>query len=197
MKLLNLKADILLSSIIMGAINKSAALTFLTITDGKICRRVSAPTATSVERVNKLGNTVHEEFYSGWEGIITNITTKETDYGKNWEVTLQDDDSTAVLSFGYSSGYAAAFLKTLPNVDLSKSVSLSPKLQTIGDKKKATIFVSQNGQALKWAYTKDNRNGLPDLKQIKVKGKITWDDSDMMEFLENMVKDLFNNEPPF
>ena len=192
-----LKADNLLSSTIMGAINKNAAITFLNITDGKICRRVSAPTATSVERVNKLGNTVHEEFYSGWEGIITNITTKETDYGKNWEVTLQDDDTTAVLSFGYSSGYAAAFLKTLPNVDLQKPVSLSPKLQTIGDKKKATIFVSQNGQALKWAFTKDNRNGLPDLKKIKVKGKDTWDDSDMMEFLENMVKELFSNEAPF
>jgi hypothetical protein len=181
----------------MGAINKSAALTFLTITDGRICRRVTSPTGTSIERVNKVGNTVHEEYYSGWEGTITNITTKETDYGKNWEVTIEDGDSTAILSMGYSSGYSAAFLKTLPNVDLSKPVSLSPKLQTIGDKKKATIFVSQNGTALKWAYTKDNRNGLPDLKQIKVKGKITWDDSDMMEFLENMVKELFINETPF
>lgn len=182
---------------IMGAINKSAAITFLTITDGRICRRVSAPTATSVERVNKVGNTVHEEYYSGWEGTITSITTKDTDYGKNWEITLTDGDGTAVLSMGYSSGYSAAFLKTLPNIDLSKPVTLSPKLQTIGDKKKATMFVNQGGAALKWYYTKDNRNGLPELKKLKVKGKETWDDSDMMEFLEKMVAEKFSEEAPF
>lgn len=181
----------------MGAINKTAAITFLTITDGRICRRVTSPTTTSVERVNKVGNTVHEEYYQGWEGIITAITTKESEYGKNWEVTLLDDDTTAILSMGYSSGYAAAFLKTLPNVDLSKPVTLSPKLQTIGDKKKATIFVNQGGNAIKWYYTKDNRNGLPDLKKIKVKGKDTWDDSDIMEFLEKMVAEKFNEEAPF
>lgn len=181
----------------MGAINKSAAITFLTISDGRICRRVSAPTASSTERINKVGNTVHEEHYSGWEGKITNITTKDSDYGKSWEVTLQDESGTAVLQMGYSSGYASAFLKTLPNIDLSLPVTLSPKLQTIGDKKKATLFVNQGGSALKWYYTKDNRNGLPELKKIKVKGKETYDDSDMMEFLENMVIDRFSEEAPF
>ena len=181
----------------MGAINKNAALIFLTITDGRICRRVTSPTTTSIERVNKVGNTVHEEYYQGWEGIITAITTKESEYGKNWEVTLQDDDTTAILSMGYSSGYSAAFLKTLPNVDLSKPVTLSPKLTMNGDKKKAIMFVNQNGSAIKWAFTRDNPNGIPELKKIKVKGKDTWDDSDMMEFLENMVKELFSNEAPF
>ena len=49
------------------------------------------------------------------------------------------------------------------------------------------MFLNQNGTAVKWAYTKDNPNGCPSLKQIKVKGQSTWDDSDMMEFLEAMV----------
>lgn len=182
----------------MGAIIKNAGITFLTITDGKICKRVSSPTSTSVDRLNKLGNTVHEEFFTGWEGKITSIISKDTDYGKKWEVTLTDSDGlTACMSMDYSSGYANALLKCLPNVDLNAEVTISPKLQQIGDKKKATIFVNQNGKAVKWAYTKENPNGLPELKQIKVKGKITWDDSDIMEFLEAKTKELFNEEAPF
>jgi len=59
------------------------------------------------------------------------------------------------------------------------------------------MFVNQGGAALKWYYTKDNRNGLPELKKLKVKGKETWDDSDMMEFLEKMVAEKFNEEAPF
>jgi hypothetical protein len=50
---------------------------------------------------------------------------------------------------------------------------------------------NQNGSGLKWAFTKDNPNGMPDLVKIKVKGKDTWDDSDRMEFLENYAKGLF------
>ena len=41
------------------------------------------------------------------------------------------------------------------------------------------------------AFTKDAPNGLPEMKQIKVKGKVTWDDSDMTEFLENVAKECF------
>ena len=41
------------------------------------------------------------------------------------------------------------------------------------------------------AFTKDAPNGLPEMQQIKVKGKVTWDDSDMTEFLENVSKECF------
>ncbi len=50
------------------------------------------------------------------------------------------------------------------------------------------MFITQDGNPVKWFYTKDTPNGLPELKQVKVKGKLTWDDSDTMEFLEKMVK---------
>ncbi len=56
-----------------------------------------------------------------------------------------------------------------------------------GDKKKVTLFISQHGIPLKHAFTKDHPGGLPPMAQKKIKGKMQWDDSDMMEFLENMV----------
>ena len=174
----------------MGAIQSNSAIIYLTISDGKICRRVQSPTSNSKERTTKDGRIVHEEHYNGWMGKITNIQTRESEYGKDWLVTIDDGTTTAQLQFKYSSGYAASFLKALPNVNLNAPVTLSPKITIDGEKERTTLFLNQDGSAIKWAYTKDNPNGCPGLKQIKVKGQITWDDSDMMEFLENMV----NNE---
>ena len=161
---------------------------FYTITDGRICRTFKAATAKSIERVNKMGKIVHEEFCNALSGCITAITTKDhPDYGKFWLITLVDGDWSGVVQIKYSSGYASAFLKLLPNVNLSKDVTIQPKMVVDGDKKKASLFIMQEGIPLKHFYTKDNPNGLPQMKKIKVKGKETWDDTEMMEFLEKMV----------
>ncbi len=161
---------------------------FYTITDGRICRTFKAATAKSIERVNKMGKIVHEEFMDGLSGRITEIKTKDhPDYGKFWLITLTDGDWSGVVQIKYSSGYASAFLKMIPNVDLSKDVTIVPKMTIDGDKKKASLFIMQEGIPLKHFYTKDNPNGLPQMKKIKVKGKETWDDTEMMEFLEKMV----------
>lgn len=180
----------------MGAIQQSNAI-FLTISNGQICRRVPSKTKDSKERVNKNGVTVHEEYYKGWKGRITAIEVREhKDYGKFWNVTLSDSEGDAILQMQYSSGYSAAFLKILPNVDLNSDVIITPNMKIDGDKKKATIFITQHGVPLKHFYTRDNPNGLPELKQIKVKGKITWDDSDMAEFLEKMVNEQIKPKLP-
>jgi hypothetical protein len=184
-----LKADNLLSLIIMGAIEQSSAI-YLTIADGKICRRMTQKTDKSVERTTKDGKVVHEEFYRGWSGLITDIKTRENEYGKSWMVHLADQNGKYILQMPYSSGYSSAFLKALPNVNVKEIISIVPNLTIDGDKKKTTLFISQKQLPIKWAYTRDNPNGIPNMQQIKVKGKMAWDDSEMMEFLENMV----NNE---
>lgn len=171
----------------MAAGNNSNAL-YYGISNGKIVRQFQSKTAHSIERVNKNGKTVHEEFYDYLDGVITDIDTKESEYGKFWMITLMDGAEKQILQFNYSSGYANGFLKALPNVDLGSKVKLIPKAEKEGDKTKTTIFINQHGNAVKWFYTKDNPNGLPQLKKVKVKGKDTWDNSDVMEFLENMVK---------
>jgi hypothetical protein len=171
----------------MGAVQQSNAI-FLTISNGQVCRRVSTPNEFSKERVNKNGVTVYEEYYKGWKGLITGIEVREhKEFGKFWNITLTDKDGDAILQMNYSSGYSAAFLKTLPNIDLTSEVIITPNLRMEGDKKKTTVFVTQHGKPLKHFYTKDNPNGIPQLAQVKVKGKMTWDDSDIMEFLEKMV----------
>lgn len=171
----------------MGAVLENNAI-FLSITNGKICKKVPQPTATSQERVNKNGKTVHEEYYKGWKGRITAITVRDhPEFGKFWNITLTDSEGDAILQMNYSSGYSAAFLKILPNIDLSGDVVITPNLKKEGDKNKTSLFITQHGVPVKWYFTKDDPKGLPALRKIKVKGKDTWDDSDIMEFLENMV----------
>jgi hypothetical protein len=171
----------------MGAVQQTNAI-YLTISNGQLCRKFQSPTKTSKERVNKKGVTVNEEYYKGWKGRITGIAVQEhKEFGKFWNVTITDEQGDAIIQMNYSSGYSAAFLKTLPNIDLDSDIVFSPSMKIENDKKKATVFISQHGKPVKWAFTKDDPNGLPELQKMKVKGKVTWDDSDIMEFLEKMV----------
>ena len=169
--------------------SQSDSVIFLTIANGKIVRQSKTPVEGSVARINKLGREVHELFYDSLTGVIKDITTRESEYGKSWIVKVNSDGKNYQLEFNYSSGYATTFLKALPNVSFGNPVTLSPKLIIDGDKKKSVLFISQDGKGLKHYFTKDNPNGLPDLKKIKIKGKESWDDSDRMEFLEGYVKD--------
>lgn len=178
----------------MGAIQSNSAI-YLSISDGKICRRVQSPTETSKERTTKEGKIVHEEFYKGWTGFIKNVKVQDGEYGKRWMVEIQDENGTAYLQFNYSSGYAASFLKALPNVDLNRAVAITPNVTMVGDKKRTTIFLNQDNQPVKWFYTKDNPNGLPPMQKIKIKGVESWDDSEMLEYLEKKTAELFETTP--
>jgi predicted DNA-binding transcriptional regulator AlpA len=161
---------------------------FLSITNGKLVRQFKQPTDKSVKRTNKMGREVHEEFYDSLTGFISDIKTKESDYGKFWVVSVKDDKHTYFLEMKYSSGYAVSFLKALPNVSFSELVTLTPKLTIDGDKKSSVVFINQNGVGLKHFWNKANPGELPQLKQIKVKGVSTWDDTERMEYLEEYVK---------
>jgi len=168
--------------------SQNESVIFLQISNGKIVRQSKVPVENSVSRINKLGREVHELFYDSINGVITDVITRESEYGKSWVVSIKSEGKLYKLEFNYSSGYATTFLKALPNVSFGNVVTLSPKLIIDGDKKKSVLFISQDGKGLKHFFTRDNPNGLPELKKIKIKGKESWDDSDRMEFLEQYVQ---------
>jgi hypothetical protein len=173
------------------------SIIYLAVADGKIIRRVKEPSATSKQRTNKDGKVVHEELYDYVSGTITDISTRENEFGKFWNVTLVDDlNAKYVLQFKYSGGNATSFLKSIPNADVTKPITIMPKMQTVGDKKRASLVLIQDNQAIRWKWTKDNPGDVPQLKKIKVKGIEQWDDSDMMDYLETYllkhIKPLLN-----
>jgi hypothetical protein len=134
-----------------------------------------------------MGREVHEEFYDSLSGWLTDIKTKESEYGKSWVLVLKDEQGSYNLEMKYSSGYATSFLKAIPNADLSEVITLSPKLIVDGDKKQSVLFISQNGKGLKHYWTKDTPRDLPTMKKVKVRGVDTWDDTERMDYLENYI----------
>jgi hypothetical protein len=173
----------------MGLNQSQSKGVFLSITNGKLVRQFASPTEKSVSRVNKMGREVHEEFYDSLSGWLTDLKTKESEYGKSWVITIKDDSVYYNLEMKYSSGYATSFLKALPNANLSEVINITPKLVIDGDKKQSVIFISQNGKGLKHYWTKDTPRELPPMVKVKVRGVDTWDDTDRMVYLENFVKD--------
>jgi hypothetical protein len=165
---------------------------FISIVGGRFCIRVPEGTAGAETRVNKLGKTVTEKYYDNFTGKLVALKVTEGNYGKQWEFSFQDSGEVYKLQLGYTNSFAKNILKMLPNADLSKEMKVSPSTKVEADgTKKSSIFVNQDGKALKHAYTRDIPNGLPPMKQVTVKGTLVWDDTDQMVFLEAMVnKDI-------
>jgi hypothetical protein len=178
----------------MGLNNNQSSSIYLQISNGKLVRSFSSPTPKSVSRTNKVGKEVHEEFYDSLTGYVKGISTKETEYGKFWVINVNDGESDYTLSTNYSGGYAVSFLKAIPNADLSRVMTITPRIMVDGDKRNSVMFINQDGKGLKHYWTKDNPGQLPNLEKIKIKGKDTWDDTKRLEYLENFVKDLFNSK---
>jgi hypothetical protein len=177
--------------------SQSSNVVFLTISNGKLCRRVDQGTENAISRTTKTGKLVHELFYNAVTGHITGLGIKENEYGKFLLVNLKDiaTETKYVLEMNFSSGYSTTFLKTLPNADIFQNIEVSPALIIDGDKKKSVIFLKQGGYAVKHFYTKDNPKGMPEMVKVKVKGKETWDDTDRIEWLFNKAKSLFSDVP--
>ena len=183
----------------MALSKQSSNTIYLSVADGNLVRSFREATSESTQRVTKTGKLVHEEKYKDLTGLLVGAETKENDFGKQWCLKFKDGEDNYIVNMPYSSRYSSSFLKALPNIDLTKLVKFMPWSMT--DKNDATKKITGitcyqndgNGMVkIAPAFTKDAPNGLPEMKQIKVKGKITWDDSDMTDFLENVAKECFS-----
>jgi hypothetical protein len=161
---------------------------YIGIYNGKLCQRVSPATQGAVQRVNKNNKIVFEKYYDRFVGKLVNIFTKESDYGKQWCFDFMDEKEVYHLQLPYSNSFAVAFLKMLPNIDLTKKLEFSPSVKEVDGKNQSSLFIKQDGVNIKHAYTKDHQNGLPEMRKVKVKGQEVWDDTDRLAFLEAMVK---------
>jgi hypothetical protein len=131
-------------------------------------------------------------------GTIIDIDVQDAEFeGKPYrKIVLFIDhiDGVTQLGFGLSSGYGNAFCRILPNIDITKEVTISggqtpdPKG---GDKKYSSLFVMQDEAYVKWYFTKDNAAGkkIPAVVDMKdKKGKVIGKDySDRETFFEKVI----------
>lgn len=174
----------------MGLDNRAEGK-FITILGGKFSIRAKEGEEGAVQRTNKLGKVVWEKFYDKFTGHLVSIKVTDGTYGKSWNFGFRDNGELYTLQLSYSNSFATAFLKMLPNIDLTKEMTVSPSVKEVDGKNKSSLFVNQDGVAIKHKYTKDVPNGLPPMEQVTVKGELVWDDTKRIAFLHEMVnKDI-------
>ena len=189
----------------MGFNSGGANKKFATISDGKlvVSHKNEIPGITET-RTNKNGKVVHEQKFKSFTGLVKSIKSKDTSFGKVWELEMQDGDSgeAVIVSWNYSSRYTNHFFRAIENVNLQEPVTLSPwSMKDKNDSSRTVIGLTmyQEGQGFEkdkvpFKYTKENPGKMPELQQTKRKGKTEWDDSDQLEFFEQIASNLFEQE---
>lgn len=169
--------------------------TYLNLFAGQFTKKVKAPVDTptekSVSRVNKKGVTVHEISYNTLKDVtLLDIQKVRHDsFGLQWEFYFQHVDERFILTLPYTSGPTKGILFRLPNVDLSKPMTLIGHYFAgeNGEPNKAAITITQNGVKVEYAYSKEVPNGMPPLEKIMVKGEEKNDDTKQMQFIEQVL----------
>lgn len=187
----------------MGGLKKTRSnVTFLTVRNGLLVRRVKEPTEDSESRTitkgKNEGNVVHEEFFDALEGRIQAVEKREADVSfqpekyVTLEIIVKDSDGDVYsVSLDYSSGYSRGFFTRAEAVDFSKDVEI--KTYWIkGDDGKSRGFLGlvQGGEKINPLYSR-NDGIMPSVEPI-MKGKkvVAYDDDALMLFYDNILSKL-------
>jgi len=146
--------------------------------------------------VVKKDGEVHE--YGFVEGHLVDIEIVDDEYQgdkfKKLSLKFNDGKENYILQMRLDSGYGRAFCCIIPNANLELPMKISPSFKD----DRGGMFINQSGSALKWYFTKDNPNGLPQLKKVELRGKTQWDNYDQQEFfidlLLNKIKPSLKHE---
>ena len=137
--------------------------------------------------------------YDFVSGHITGIELDRSDIGDRIKLTLNDAGDEFILSISTDSAYGESFMNQMNNIDLGAEVTLQ-LWSMIPDQwfdltgktvksNKVGLTLKQGGAKLEKYYTKENPNGMPQLVQKTVKGKVEWDSTDRDNFLyEELLK---------
>jgi hypothetical protein len=187
------------------ALNKQTkSSTYLTVVGGKISQRVPEGTEGAVSRTLKNGpnegSDVYELQYGSVTGKISGGSVESGDYGDQISINLEDGKESYIVKLPWNSKLRDAFVKRIPNIEVSQEIELVcfPDKQD----KSPVMLIKQNGGFVKFAYTKDNPNGLPAPNKKVVRGKEEWDWSEPETFLWDVASSFFeqfegNSKPAF
>jgi hypothetical protein len=171
---------------IMGLSNTSGGITYLNLKEGKFARKSANGDI---------------DLFDAVDGLITSVEFQNDEYNgtkfRKLKVVLEDEGQKYLVQVRTDSGYYRGLTNSIANADISQPVKLIANSKT-GDngKPQTTIFVNQNGKALKWKWSKDNQGELPELEKVKVKGQMVYDNSKQLEFFEKFWTGLIKSEKP-
>lgn len=168
--------------------SRRGAAEFWQIRNGYLAKRVQEGTPESYPVTKKDGSVYYEIRQDYFVGRLKKVEVRaHEEYGDFLKLTLVAKGTNYSIEMDLNSGYAFGFLSTIPNADLEHIIQLTPSYTEKDGKKTSKIFLQQESGWLKQYFTKENPNGLPELKKIKIKGKDTWDNSDRMDWFKEVL----------
>ncbi len=160
----------------MGYIEQEQKTFATIIADGTLRVPCAPGTPKSVERaweVDGKSGIKHELVYKGYAGFIKNIAFQENKYGEVIQITFQketEDENDLIIALNTALNFGTDFMKKLPNIDLTKEVSLSPYSFEDDNgvlRKGITVWQGPDGSKVKlpnFFYDAENKkslNGFP------------------------------------
>jgi hypothetical protein len=165
----------------MALRNAGSRKTYINMVNGNFAIKSEEGVEGAVERTNKNGVQVWELMFSEVEGSIDNIELTSKEFGESIEVALSDGE---ILNISLDSSAGSRFIKMLPNIDESLPVIFKTWKD---DEGKIAFTIKQKDEYVKWAFTRENPNGMPEAVQKTVRGKSVWDYDEQSEFLYNIL----------
>lgn len=156
---------------------------FLTVVAGKLREKVEEGTPGAIKRSGEVAGVPfekHEIPYPGITAKVTKVELQDGKYGKNVLIHMTDDnDEKFIVSLGAeNSRTGVPFMEALPNMDLTKDVTLKPyKFNNDRGENVEGMSILQDNTKIKSAFwdaeTKSNLLGMPKAEPNK-KGEINW-----------------------
>jgi hypothetical protein len=179
----------------MAEFGTSQSKTFLSINgNGKLAKKATETTPGAVKSVYNSGTpeerTVWQMEFGSIKGKITGMYYhKHEKYGESLNVII---DNEYALQLKVGTRYYYSFVRAIPNVDLTQDVKFNPWRKEKADGKiSAALYLNQGDgkDSIQWLFTKDNPNGMPEMKKVMYKGKEEWDDTDMQVFCKKYIEE--------
>jgi hypothetical protein len=152
--------------------NNSSAI-YVDLRNGKVMRYSKTNEPGTMPVVTSKGDTRYYFIYDFIEGTVTNFSTREEEIaGKKklkFQVHLADGGDNYLLKMDVDSSYFRMFCSTLPNIDWNYPIRFIPRMKEENGVKKTSLIMVNNGNPIKFAFTKDNPNGKPEVTFTKNK----------------------------
>lgn len=167
---------------------QGSGIPFLSIIQGNLAMKSDENNPEAVEREyeDKDGNkkTKWELLFSSIDGRIVDIRFSASDFGEQCIVTIQDVDEKYNVALATDNRFFTDFAKKLPNVDLTKDVTLSPyDFEDKEGKQVKGLTVEQDGEKIySYYYDADKKKTINGLPEVSAKDRKEYDSDDWKMF---------------
>jgi hypothetical protein len=120
------------------------------------------------------------------DNIIAKAELVDGFKNQNLQLTLIDEsEDSFLLQIPVGNNLFGEFVKRIPNINRAKTLSfIMGKDKAKG---RSFLWLQQDDQSVKMAFTKDNPNGMPPWEEKTVQGKKQWDSTDQNNFLYDLA----------